>query len=92
MTKKIKLKNNGIYQFLGYLKQQRADDRVLKAIKNFNKPTDLQTLSQTLNIHKDTVRKHLYRLKRQGRVRIIRNPANKNFVLVYYIGGDEKWK
>ena len=80
-------KNNGIYKIIGQIKQQQADERILKTIKSLNQPTDLQTLSETLNLHKDTIRKHLYRLKRQGKVRITRNPANKRFLAIYYVRG-----
>jgi len=89
MKRRVKLKNNGIYKVLGHMKQRQADDRVLKAIKNISNPIGLQTLSEILNLHRDTVRKHLYRLRREGKVRITRNPKNKNFVLISYIGGEQ---
>ena len=87
----MKPKNNSIYKIIGQIKQQQSDERILKAIKNLNQPADLQSLSEILNLHKDTIRKHLYRLKRQGRVRITRNPNNKRFLAIYYKeGGDIK--
>ncbi len=89
MKRRVKLRNNGVYKVLGHMKQRQADDRVLKAIKNMDNPIDLQTLSEALNLHRDTVRKHLYRLRREGKVRITRNPKNKNFVLISYIGGGD---
>ncbi|RLJ06178.1 MAG: hypothetical protein DRP16_05410 [Candidatus Aenigmatarchaeota archaeon] len=87
MRKKLKSRNNGIYKLIGQIKQQQSDERILKAIKTLDPPTDLQTLSEVLNLHKDTIRKHLYRLKRQGKVRITRNPANKRFLAIYYVRG-----
>jgi len=81
----MKSRNNRIYKLIGQIKQQQADERILKTIKSLNQPTDLQTLSEILNLHKDTIRKHLYRLKRQGKVRITRNPANKRFLAIYYV-------
>ena len=83
----MKPKNNGIYKLIGQIKQQQSDERILKAIKTLEQPTDLQTLAEILNLHKDTIRKHLYRLKRQGKVRITRNPANKRFLAIYYVRG-----
>ena len=83
----MKPKNNSIYKIIGQIKQQQSDERILKAIKNLNQPADLQSLSEILNLHKDTIRKHLYRLKRQGRIRITRNPNNKRFLAIYYKGG-----
>jgi len=81
----MKSRNNRIYKIIGQIKQQQADERILKAIKSLDQPTDLQTLSEILKLHKDTIRKHLYRLKRQGEVRITRNPANKRFLAIYYV-------
>ena len=89
MKKKAIPKNNGIYKIIGQIKQQQSDERILKAIKNLNQPADLQSLSEILNLHKDTIRKHLYRLKRQGKVRITRNPNNKRLLAIYYKGGGD---
>jgi len=82
------MKNNGIYKIIGQIRQQQSDERILKAIKTLNQPADLQSLSEILNLHKDTIRKHLYRLKREGKVRITRNPNNKRFLAIYYEGGE----